>query len=1639
MSPADRKESAPPEEQKLGRRLRRILWRSLLWIMGIITAIWLILQLPIVQKYMSQRAAQWLSKELHTKVEVGSFRFLLFNQWSLKEVYIEDTLQDTLLYAHELSIVLQNGLPGLLSGRITVDGMKIEGLKFFLRKDTLRLETNLAFLKDYFQKSRDTTHYVQEEKPGKPIDFRMHFLEIKDAAFEKLDSLKGENQHFYLGQGFLTFSQVDLPQGVIVLRSAALEQFKLGIDMYQALRPAAWGPPPPPEPTPPADDPEAWLQEAQEAFAPLLPFDLYVDEFALKSSAFTLHNWRREPERLKREDILDYQHMNVRDINMSISCFEYLRDTFRARVNEMSFRSVSGFICESLSANEVYVSPRKVIINDLKLITPYSHIGDSLQLKYRKYADFIEFPDKVFMDFKVHNSSIALHDIMAFAPPLENNAFFLDNRFKTIDFRGRISGRVNSLRGRDLEMNMANKTYLRGSFNSFNLSVPGQQSLNISLEELHTHISALRQLLPKFDLPPNYDKLGTLSFSGNFDGFFQDFVAHGDLRTQLGRAVMDLRMVLHDKLENADYSGSLNLISFDLGKWSGNSQIGRMTGSTRILDGHGLSARTASAQLFAQLDSLDIRGYVYRDLNMQGRINQNLFDGNFNIKDPNIDFSFKGSIDFTGPEPILDFAADIRSIKFKKLNLLEKDYELSTKMDIDLHNFNLSSTYGKIALNDFSLSTPDSTYCMDSMLVQSTLFSDTSRQLTILSDLAKAEMNGHYDLATLPTVFFDFAHRNYPIFSRAVGLPPDTLKALEHPYHFDFKLHVLNSHGFEKLLSPQISLPQGLEYSGAYRGSSDSMSLFLHIPQIRWKEILMDDIVLDFDAEGKEATLDFNLFNTAVGENLEFAPVNLLGFFSGDTLHFGVTAHNFTDVLNNLELDGQLIPIENDFALHFNSSEIILWHEKWQMRENNVLRFGKDYIFTRDFVLTSGLRTMVFESIGEKGLGLYLKNFNFSFIDHLWDYKQLDFEGNFDLSASVENIFKMKGLSLNLESSRLHINEDNWGALQIELTVPDLRDRLATFIRLQRNAQKLEVTGHYYLPNYLVARNRRYGKHEPNTLDLQVQLANYPLNMLEYWLKESIENTVGEVDGRLQVSGPLLKPHITGQALAREVATTIKAINTRYFVEEETVSLTDSIFSVQGARVLDELGNTAYAYGGITHDHFRNFGLDVRIETNEFLALNLPKSKDALFYGTAIGSGEIFFKGSFKKTDMYIKATALSGTRIFIPVSYDRDASPVDYIQFRQPRQFAPTTDNLSQEVPLGLGMEMDFRITPQASMEIIFDEQAGDILRGKGTGDIKMLVGRDGSFEMFGNYRIESGEYLFTMLNVVNKPFVVDRGGTIHWTGDPFAAEINLKARYQGLTAPIYNFIPEYLIQANDATRQASRTPTDVELIMNLSGNLLKPDITFDLAFPTLHGELKTYVDSKLRLIRQDPNEMNRQVFGLIVMGQFIPSNFSLQGQELNTIYNTVTEMLSQQLSNYLTNLVAEWLHEDGLISGIDFDIKYSTYQDQNFLRGNEVQVQLKNYLLNDRLTVNIGGNLDVSGNNTPSPTTSGVYFAGNYVVEYLLSPEGTLKIRAYHRTEPDIAGSKINKTGLGISYRKEFDSFEEFIRGLKKTVKDQ
>jgi len=168
------------------------------------------------------------------------------------------------------------------------------------------------------------------------------------------------------------------------------------------------------------------------------------------------------------------------------------------------------------------------------------------------------------------------------------------------------------------------------------------------------------------------------------------------------------------------------------------------------------------------------------------------------------------------------------------------------------------------------------------------------------------------------------------------------------------------------------------------------------------------------------------------------------------------------------------------------------------------------------------------------------------------------------------------------------------------------------------------------------------------------------------------------------------------------------------------------------------------------------------------------------------------------------------------------------------------------------------------------------------------------------------------------------------------------------------------------------------------------------------------------------------------------LPSDFNLQGSQI--LYNTVSEFVSNQLSLLLTELFSEFIGEDEIINSIDFDIAYSQNQSvdlgegQDFNRSDEVNVRMKQTLFNDRLSILVGGNLDIGTSLGATPEANGAFLGNDFVLEYAITDDRSLKLRVYQRLEPDIGSGRKFQIGTGLSYRKEFESFSEFLSFFKK-----
>jgi hypothetical protein len=129
------------------RRILKMLWRSIKYTFStlffILIASWILLQNEGVQNWVVQRVASYLSEQMQTKVQLEKVSFGLFDRLTLEQFYMEDLNGDTLIYSHHLNTSLSANLIGLLSNKIDVDDIQLEGAKVRLMRRAGAEKNNL--------------------------------------------------------------------------------------------------------------------------------------------------------------------------------------------------------------------------------------------------------------------------------------------------------------------------------------------------------------------------------------------------------------------------------------------------------------------------------------------------------------------------------------------------------------------------------------------------------------------------------------------------------------------------------------------------------------------------------------------------------------------------------------------------------------------------------------------------------------------------------------------------------------------------------------------------------------------------------------------------------------------------------------------------------------------------------------------------------------------------------------------------------------------------------------------------------------------------------------------------------------------------------------------------------------------------------------------------------------------------------------------------------------------------------------------------------------------------------------------------------------------------------------------------------
>lgn len=1592
-------------EEKKNIKKKNRLFRFLYLILGVLiilfVALYIALHINAVQNWAVDYVANRLSDKYNTAISVDRIDIDFTNHLILDGLYIEDHHQDTLVYVKHFKTDLARSIWTAISNEMYIDEVSLDEAVIHLR--TLKGEQYSNF-EQVFSANDQSTDEVKESNPW---NLKISKFYASNVLIDQLDENKGS---YYRG---------DVPQGSIIINpnsSSGIWEIK-NIDLQSpSILMENWV----------VNDPvvdalqnnnDDLVSDPKQAGS--TEHKIRIRDIQIREGSFSKINKDKLNSTHSVDGHFDPDNIKLDNVSLNIKDAVFENGELSFIPLNIAAKSESGFVLEKFSADKIELLKKKIKISNFYLKTGGSLIRRDVELSFSDYSDFNRFEDKVYMRFDANKSRIALDEIIHFVPGMKKSLFINQNRDMVASIDGTITGRVNNLTIKDLTLNIGNDIYLVGDFKARDITDPSRTLLNLELDHFESDIITIKKLIPNFNPTEQIQRLGHFTFTGKFDGFYKDFVADGKLITDIGSADIDMRMDVEQGRGGARYSGKLLLHEFNLGKWTSNDEFGLISGRAEVKDGYSLLPEKAKANLSANVTSMQFRGYNYRDLQFNGLIESGQLDGSINMDDENLAFDFAGSLTYGDRKPLYNFSAHIDRIDLQELNLSKRPLVISGLIDMDATDLNLNTIDGDVSVRDWTLQIDDTLkYYFDALDIHSIYHEANSKSLEVRSDILDLDINGLFILDKLDASFLKMIQASFPEYYNRLKLPQRNFEGLENQ-NFDFAIDVKDSKNlFSMIDNFPIDTVRDFKLKGKYNSFEDTFSLDGSSPKLTLDNVSIHGLSLMSDH------VDGMLKSTIITDSLYFddkfrlRSLRMDNELAQDTMNFRIKTAQFSDVLKNLNIGGVFYLEGDNYGLSFNSSDLVVLDEKWEISKENKIIFNKNFIRTSDLFASNGTQFLYVNSIEDKGLEIGAEYFDVDIVNTLWDYDKLDFRGDFELFVRTEDVFNLTDFQSDLHLDSLFINGDHYGEFMLDMRMNGVKMPIRAALNIVDDDKYLSAVG--------MVTPQGFGKPQsPKTLvDMEVYLEDYPAEIIEYWLGDGIENTKGIVDAELKLKGPIERIDMSGIGHVQDAETKVVFLGTTYKMADMDIPISNSLIDLNGGELIDRYGNRASVIGGITHDKMTDLRLDIELESDHFLALNTTAKTGESFYGHALGKMKVNFDGSVDAPNIKVVGVTGDSTQIYLPLEEAKGLVENNFVVFDHDTLAVSDIDIEDRFKVSGINFSMDLLVKDNAEMYVIMDELGENVMTGVGEGNLSIFMNRSGDFNVYGTYVIQEGSYQYSFENTIKREFDVVKGGTVTWSGHPFNAEIDLNAEFSTSTG-ITPFVEEFLGPKNSPDprhinlRKEAQKNRRVKVLLSVTGFLLEPEINFDLAFLSLpSGELGNSINTKLTTLQADQNLLNRQAFSLLIFGQFLPEDIGL-GEAVATsenLTNTVSEFVSYQLSKFVSEILRDAVTNASFISDFGLTIDYQKNID---FQGSNDDV----FLVNPEFEL-FDGKLNLSSEASYVTGLNGEYFANDVVLQFSLNKSKRLRAKLFQKSDYELGNRKI-EIGAGISYQRDFDKF--------------
>ena len=1360
-----------------------------------------------------------------------------------------------------------------------------------------------------------------------------------------------------------------------------------------------------------------------------------VDKLSKKDKARAEGKFRLEIERLETDGLdfcmerlehrnpsygVDFADMHLIDIRAELKNFTIDGPVIHTDIGRLAMRERSGFVVEDL-AGCLCIANGCIDIREGHIRTAKSNIElPSLSLIGLDWALYKNFVEEVDITAQVVNTTLSSDDIAYFSPKMK------DWHLTLTDVNADVSGPVADMSGSLRSVRTGADTKLSVDFAAQGLPDVGKGHFKADISELTTSaadVDRLAAALTGKNLPDEVLRIaknaGKIGLTGKFDGTLTAFAADAALATEIGGATCLLQVSsLRDGCRGV--LGDVKTSSLQLGELLENDLLGPLSLNVHV-NGE-LSSEHSDAEVSGEILRLGINGYDYDSLRMKGHLVNREFNGLIEARDRNLRFDFRGLLDLNDEQrPRYDFALDLEEANLAALGVNRRDSVsvLAARIAARAVGRTLDDLNGIIFVRDVSYRYNDRELAADSVVIVGRN-SLSDKFIRLRSDFVDADYEGKTSykevFAYLQQRFRDYV----PTLDGGPGWQaqhPDTVELADGYSQLTVNVRKINP--LVNAVSPGLQIADGSQLLLRINPANDKLSFEAASDYIERGRMLVTR--LNLDAHNRGDSLVFAASTEDLYLNsFHMSRVGMSGGAKDNKLELITDfADTIGDVSGRIGFRSEFArgrgPAGRQIDLRLTTSYISRGEKTWNIYTDGITADTSRIRIDRFRMVNAGQQLLLDGVVSRRlqdSVQLTLHNFELAPFSQFTSSMGYRVDGRTNGSATMKAVLGAGEVQADIVVDSISINDLAVPSIWLRSRWDFIQNRAGILVQQRENLDTL-VRG-FYAPS----QKRYYAR---ATLDA------VELSALDPLLKGVVERTGGNADVDIALRGSGKEANLSGQIAVRDFTTTVDFTQVTYTMPRAVIEVKNNHLIAEGVPLYDPEKNEGLFSIDLNLEHLSNIFYSVKVLPKELMVLNTTSKDNDLFYGRIFASGSATIAGSKGGVKMDIVATTEGDSEFYMPLSGQSNAKTADFVTFVTPEQI-DTTDYLVRKKLLfqqqgrkkeAAGSTMDItmalNVQDNTAFQLVIDPTVGSALKGRGNGMLNLHINPgNGIFNMYGDYTLIEGSFLFSLQNIITKKFIIESGSMIQWTGEPVDARLDINAVYKLKTSlqPLLNTVTASSDDDQSGSRISDRSvPVDCKI--HIGGRLSNPQLDFSVVVPVTDIETQAAVASVLNT----QEAQAQQFISLVALGTFSNSGSANIGASSGVA--TGLEMLTNQLTN--------WFSTD------DYRIILN-YRAGSEMTGDEVDFGFSTNLINNRLLVEVEGNYIIDNKQAVSNNVSN--FMGEAHVTWLIDKSGNLRLKAFTQTIDRFDENQgLQETGIGISYKEDFNNFKD----LKQRIRDR